>query len=117
MRTLHDAAAATAAVSQAGGTVTQQLAIINGVAATLNQAAHTRLQRDTGIALHLDAPLQAAGGGETDTTGYLLYPSAATGVLPLHTQKVLTSSSECKEVVENGVTNWRVVVSNTQEQR
>ena len=60
----HDAAAATAAVTQAGGTVTQQLAIINGVAATLNQAAYTRLQRHPNIALHLDAPLQAAGGGE-----------------------------------------------------
>jgi serine protease AprX len=113
----HDAAAATAAVTQAGGTVMQQLAIIGGVAARLNQAAHARLQRDHSIALHFDTPLQAAGGGETDTTGYLLYPSAATGVLPLHTQKVLTPKTECKEVIENGVKNWRVVVSSAQEQR
>jgi len=113
----RDAAAATTAVTRAGGAVTQQLAIINGVAATLNQAAQMRLERDPNIALHLDTPLQAAGGGETDTTGYLLYPSAATGVVPLHAQTILTPNTECKQVVENGVANWRVVVSNTQEQR
>jgi subtilisin family serine protease len=113
----QDAAAAAAAVTQAGGTVTQQLAIINGVAARLHQAAHMRLQRDPRIALHLDTPLQAAGGGETDTTGYLLYPSAATGVLPLHTQQVWAPKTECKEVLENGVKTWRVVVSNQQEQK
>jgi serine protease AprX len=67
---------AAAAVTQAGGTVTTRLVIINGVAAQLDGAALGRLQRQPGIVLHADGAVRPVDdSGETYTTGLTLYPS------------------------------------------
>ncbi|HEY0604502.1 MAG TPA: S8 family peptidase [Herpetosiphonaceae bacterium] len=118
--------AAAAAVSSVGGTVTQTLRIVNGVAASLDQAAAARLRANPEMALHADGPVQASGvesspkqaaprrgtvampeqadeaategaSAETYTRDYLLYPAAATGANTLHNQMVPTSKTECKD--------------------
>jgi len=114
--------AAAAAVNGVGGTVTQPLRIINGVAASLDQTAVARLSRNPQVALHFDGAVQASGvesspkqagprrgmpkgeqtntgetvGTEAHTRDYLLYPAAATGANTLHNQSVSTRKTECK---------------------
>jgi len=115
--------AAAAAVDGVGGTVTQTLRIINGVAASLDQAAVARLSRNPQVALHFDGAVLASGvesspkqngprrgttppkeqvntgetvGIEGHTRDYLLYPAAATGVTTLHNQSVATRQTECR---------------------
>ena len=105
-----DAAAAAAAVEQAGGEVTRHLAIINGVSATLNATALAQLQSNPNVVLNVDAEVQVAKKGkkdkdkdeddaqdqaETDTAGNYLYPSAATGVDQLHQTEVTTRQTAC----------------------
>lgn len=119
----YSAAAARSAVEQAGGAVTEQLNIIDGVAATLHPDAITRLRSDPRLIIHPDTPvfnaredgppstdLETAGKvRETDTNGYLLYPSAATNAHLLHEQQVPTRSTMCS--------NQRVTVRNSTELR
>ena len=114
------------AVLRAGGTVTQQLAIINGIVANLNPQAVARLRLNAAIVLHENKSVQASGlpeqvveapntdplrgpGGpnEGKTKGYWLYPSAATGAKQLHTTTVPTADANC--------VNQRVTVTNTQQ--
>ncbi|HEY0737900.1 MAG TPA: S8 family peptidase [Herpetosiphonaceae bacterium] len=130
--------AAAAAVSSVGGTVTQTLRIVNGVAASLDQAAAARLRGNPQVALHADGPVQASGvesspkqaaprrgtvampeqadetaaesvSAETYTRDYLLYPSAATGANTLHNQMVPTRQTECR--------NQQVTSASTRENR
>src|SRR5690242_14621145 len=70
---------AAAAVGQAGGVVTARLAIISGVAATLDAAAVAGLQATPGIRVQADGPVLKADADshEADTRGLLLFPSAA----------------------------------------
>ncbi|MBC8163423.1 MAG: S8 family peptidase [Roseiflexaceae bacterium] len=109
------AAAAATAVARAGGGVVDQLNIIDGVSARLDQRAYALLATDQQLALHADLPVHATGGGkETDTDGYLLYPAAATGANLLHERKVPTAKTECKE---GGDKKFRVNVSSEREDR
>jgi len=102
--------------------VTQQLWIIDGVAAVLDRAALNRLRTDRRIRLVPNAAVQAAqtrGGAtagstpatvrETFTSGQLLYPSAATGAAALHQMTVPTRPTTC---AANGVT-----ISSAQQSR
>ncbi|HEU4329346.1 MAG TPA: S8 family peptidase, partial [Roseiflexaceae bacterium] len=54
------AASAAALTTAAGGRVTQELAIIDGVAAQLDAGALARLQADSRVRLHIDAPVRNA---------------------------------------------------------
>jgi subtilisin family serine protease len=108
-----NADAAAAAVAAGGGSVTQRLPIINGVAAALDQRALRQLWASEGIRVSLDravqasdtatnsatspAPTSASPGHETDTEGYLLYPAAATGATLLHQQQAPTRSGQCTD--------------------
>lgn len=116
-------AAAGGAAVEVGGVVTQALPIINRVVATLPLDAVARLQRDPALSLYPNAivrttsdrytaeqtPPPAPNGKETMTSGYLLYPSAATGAQLLHSQTISTRKTECK--------NQRVTVAAGQENR
>ncbi|GAB4209986.1 MAG: hypothetical protein OHK0022_42080 [Roseiflexaceae bacterium] len=98
----ESATAAAALTTAAGGHVTRDLAIINGVAAQLDARALATLQADARIRLHADTPVRSAGlasapkpvkpstpkkgattsngsAGETLSANQLLYPAAATG--------------------------------------
>ena len=124
---------AVAAVAHAGGTITRRLPIINGVAATLGAAALSRLQANPQIVVHPDQIIRAtdlfatglsepsapATPHETDTTGYLLYPAAATNTYPLHAQKLLSANAQCRDQrvfddgthVERDLQGWGVTVA------
>jgi serine protease AprX len=92
------AEAAAAAVARHGGVIRHQLAIIDGVAATVSPAQLARLEATTGLVVRRDAPVRASNGPrETDTTGFTLYPAAATGVHTLHEQQVRGPKAECKD--------------------
>ena len=96
-------------MQQAGGSVTARLGIINGVVATLDDAAVARLRADPQIVLHADGAVQAADDGhETDTRGYLLYPAAAVNANPLHSQQVTGPKVAC--------TDYQVTVSPNQQE-
>ncbi|HEU4326791.1 MAG TPA: S8 family peptidase, partial [Roseiflexaceae bacterium] len=56
----NTAAAAAALATAAGGRVTQELAIIDGVAAQLDARALARLQADGRVRLHIDASVRSA---------------------------------------------------------
>jgi subtilisin family serine protease len=109
--------AATFAVEQAGGTVTDQLTIINGVVAALDHTALAQLRHTPRVAIHPNRSVRVADDGgcggddddETGTSGCALYPSAATAAYVMHEQYVATPKTECK--------NQRVIVSGAQEQR
>ncbi|HET9220987.1 MAG TPA: S8 family peptidase [Roseiflexaceae bacterium] len=126
------AEAAAASVIEAGGTVTERLPLVNGVAATLDRRAVGRLRSGGRVVIFANAAVAAPGandsvsatatprptqatattrtqasataaalpatapaGHETDTEGYLLYPSAATKATLLHQQQVPTRSGQC----------------------
>jgi serine protease AprX len=117
------ASVAERAVRSAGGSVTQQFWVINGVAAILSDAAATRLTNEGGVRLHRDGLVQAAaptpppgapGPKETQTGGYTLYPAAATGVHTLHERKVRGPKTECKPQKDKA---WGVMVGRDTEER
>jgi subtilisin family serine protease len=105
---VQSSSAATAAelVRQAGGAVTQPLALIDGVAAQLSPDALARLQADRRVVLHQDPGVQASAKpgpsapNNTDTaTQPLLYPAAASGVLQLRASQsgqVQTPNLRCQ---------------------
>jgi len=108
-------AAAEQAVLQAGGTVTRKLSIIQGVAAEVDGFALQRLRAIPALRLHADAqiqttsepdkqPSQSTIRRETKTEGYLLYPSAATGVFQLRNRLIATPNLRCQgqQVTEQG---------------
>ncbi len=103
--------AAAAAVVQAGGAVTRSLPLVDGVVATLDQQALAWLRRTPWIMLHVNALVQATGKDdkETETSGYYLYPAAATGASALHDQQVLTRKTDCKhqQIQETGAYKLR----------
>jgi subtilisin family serine protease len=108
-------ATAATAVEQAGGTITHELGIINGVAARLDTAAVEQLQTNPQISLHANMRVRSADDDdgddddddgddddgdddrETYTAGFDLYPSVAVNVSSLHEQTVSTPEMECKK--------------------
>jgi hypothetical protein len=101
---------AAAAVGQAGGAVTARLAIINGVAATLDAVAVARLRATAGIRVLADGPVLKADADshEADTRGLLLFPAAATHVNPLQSIPVRGPQTACA--------NGQMSVSPTQQE-
>ncbi len=98
---------AATAVAQAGGDVTHTLGIINGVAASLDTVALTRLHAKPHVTLHADVAVRTTAAADDDenddgaidlanVTRYL-YPSAATDVYRLHDRKVQSPEIECKQ--------------------
>jgi serine protease AprX len=116
--------AATAAVTRAGGTVTRSLAIIGGVAATIDGDALARLRAIPGIVLHADSTLWATSlaskkpSKETDTDGALLYPAAATGANAVRSRTVVAPQQNCQNgsitsgpSVQRNLQGWGVTVA------
>jgi hypothetical protein len=98
---------AAAAVIAAGGVVTEQLSIINGVSATLALDALYRLHNNPQIVVHNDAVVTAAGahlesldmpaqGVSAQITQPLLYPSIATESAALQQTSIQTEKASCK---------------------
>lgn len=93
---------AAAAVEVAGGTITHELGIINGVAARLDPAALALLLTDPHLTLQADVTLSSGHSSryyddrETDTAGYDLYPAAAVNVNELHEERIYSPEFVCK---------------------
>jgi serine protease AprX len=110
------AARAAAAVEQAGGSITHELDIINGVAALLPPAGRAHLQANPRLTLHPDTTVQTAyddqAWWETDTAGYQLYPSTAINVHYLHEHaEVWSPNSKCQNgsiTVADDWSNWSI---------
>ncbi len=115
------AGTAAATVVRAGGTVTRPLAIIGGVAAMLDGAALGRLRAEPGLVLHADGAVRATGNQppkETDTTGALLYPAAATGANLIRSRTVVAPATSCENgritsgaPVQRTLQGWGVTVA------
>ena len=96
------AEAASRAVIDAGGAVMRRLEIIDGVSAALPAAALARLRASAGVRLHANGAVRVADDtpaadtrGETTTSGFTLYPSAATGAAALQQRAVSTRVAPC----------------------
>jgi serine protease AprX len=121
------ASAAAIAVEQAGGVVQRQLTIIDAVSALVPAEGLARLRANPRLRVHTnarvraaqEAPFWPAAGRETETEGYTLYPSAATGAAALHKRFLPTNAGTCtnQHVIPNPNTEvlslegWGVTVA------
>jgi subtilisin family serine protease len=106
---------AVAAVQLAGGRLVRRLALIDGVVARLTPSVAGRLRRQPALLVHQNGVVRASNSGqESSTSGYLLYPSAATQAHLLHERTVRTRKTECREQSNK---SWRVHVALDTEER